>query len=467
MAHDVLIVDDEADIRAALSGILEDEGYTVRTAAGVVQAQSAMVSRRPSLVILDIWLDGSDRDGMAFLDQIVLEQPDVPVLMISGHGTIETAVASIKRGAWDFVEKPFRSDRLLLVVERAIESARLRREIQELRQRSGDDEELVGQSQAACQLRRAIERVAPTNSRVLITGPAGAGKEIVARRLHRLSRRAERPLVVINAAAMAPDRFEIELFGAERGVLGTNAPRTTGTLERAHGGTLLLDNVADMPLQTQGKILRALQDQTFYRMGGNTPVSVDVRVLATTNRDLTVEIERGRFREDLYYRLNVVPLRVPPLAERREDIAALTSYFIERAGSRHGLPTRAVAEEAMVTLQSADWQGNVRQLKNVVDWLLIMAPTGADGSITADMLPPEIAEGTPLKVGEGGGEEFLTMSLRDARLLFERHYLQAQLVRFGGNVSRTAGFVGMERSALHRKLKSLRVDDEAGETERD
>jgi two-component system, NtrC family, nitrogen regulation response regulator NtrX len=466
MAHDILIVDDEADIRSALSGILEDEGYSARTAGDAASAEVAIRSRQPSLVILDIWLEGSDRDGLALLDQIALEHPGVPVVMISGHGNIETAVSAIKRGAYDFIEKPFQTDRLLLIVRRAIEAAQLRRENQELRSRAGSDDELIGESHVINQVRQAIKRVAPTGSRVLITGPAGAGKEVVARQLHRLSLRAEGPFVVINAATMAPDRFEMELFGVERGVLGPDAPRTSGTFERAHDGTLFLDNVADMPLETQGKILRALQEQTFYRVGGNTPVQVDVRVIAAANRDLTAEIADGNFREDLYYRLNVVPLAVPSLAERREDIAFLTRHFVERAAGLHGLPPRSVSDDAMASLQAAEWPGNVRQLRNVVDWLLIMAPADDSGRITADMLPPEIASRAPVTVRHDGGAELMTMQLRKAREVFERQYLESQLVRFGGNISRTATFVGMERSALHRKLKSLGVGDDGRDGER-
>ncbi len=460
MAHDILIVDDEADIRTALGGLLDDEGFVTRGAADSTSALEALAARRPSLLILDIWLQGSEMDGLELLDVVVEEYPGLPVIMISGHGNIETAVSAIKKGAYDFIEKPFQVDRLLLVVERAIEAARLKREVAELRQRAGTEYELVGDSGELNQVRAAVKRVAPTGSRVLITGPAGSGKEVVARLLHRQSTRCEGPFVVINAATMAPDRMEMELFGVEQGALGPESPSTTGTFELAHGGTLFLDQVSDMPLETQGKILRVLQEQTFMRVGGSAPIEVDVRVVAASNRDLTAEITAGTFREDLYYRLNVVPLRVPALTERREDIPHLARYFLERAAESHGLPVREISEDAMAALRAADWPGNVRQLRNVMDWLLIMAPEDERGRITADMLPPEIAAGSPLPMRTEDDAELMTMPLREAREVFERQYLNAQLVRFGGNISRTATFVGMERSALHRKLKALGVGEE-------
>jgi two-component system nitrogen regulation response regulator NtrX len=460
MVRDIMIVDDEADIRAALSGLLEDEGYAARAAGDSAEAMEAISSRRPALLILDIWLQGSDMDGLELLDVVVRDYPGLPVVMISGHGNIETAVSAIKRGAYDFIEKPFQVDRLLLVVERAMEAARLKRENQELRQRAGAEHELIGDSSEVSQVRAAIKRVAPTGSRVLITGPAGAGKEVVARLLHRQSSRGEGPFIVINAATMAPERMEMELFGVEEGGQGPDSPRSIGTFEMAHGGTLFLDQVSDMPLETQGKILRVLQEQTFTRVGGNRPVEVDVRVIAASSRDLTAEIAAGSFREDLYYRLNVVPLRVPALGERREDIPLLARYFLKRAAENHGLPAREISEDAMAALRAAEWPGNVRQLRNIMDWLLIMAPDDEPGRITADMLPPEIASSSPVPVRVDHDTELMTMPLREAREVFERQYLNAQLMRFGGNISRTATFVGMERSALHRKLKALGVGEE-------
>jgi two-component system nitrogen regulation response regulator NtrX len=457
MAHDVLIVDDEADIRMLIAGILQDEGYQTREAGDSTTALARIRQRQPSLVVLDIWLQGSELDGMEILKIIRREAPSLPVLMISGHGNIETAVAAIKIGAYDFIEKPFKSDRLLLQVERAIEAARLRRDYEELKLRSGGDAELIGNSPAVNQLRHAIEKVAPTGSRVLISGPAGAGKEIAARLLHNRSRRAKGPFIAINCAVMRPERLEVELFGTEAGGEGPDSPRKIGTFEQAHSGTLFLDEVADMPLETQGKIVRVLQEQVFERVGGTNRVEVDVRVVASSNRDLAAEIAAGRFREDLFYRLSVVPIRVPPLRERREDIPLLVRHFMGNAAQSGGLTPREVGEDAMAALQGYEWPGNVRQLRNVIDWLLIMAPGEAKEPIRADMLPAEIGSIVPTVLKWEKGGEIMTLPLREAREVFEREYLIAQVTRFGGNISRTAAFIGMERSALHRKLKSLGV----------
>lgn len=455
MAHDILIVDDEADIRMQIAGLLEDEGYHTRSAGDGDGALEQIRSRQPSLVILDIWLQGSSMDGLEVLEVILRDHPLLPVVMISGHGNIETAVGAIKQGAYDFIEKPFKSDRLLLIVERAIESAKLRRENQELRLRVGSDGEMVGTSGALQIVRQAVDKVAPTGSRVLVTGPAGVGKEVVARLLHARSKRAAGPFVVVNCATMHPDRLEQELFGSDA---ESDGPRKIGVFEQAHGGTLLLDEVADMPLETQGKIVRVLQEQTFERVGGRTKVEVDVRVVASTNRDLVTEMQGGRFREDLYYRLNVVPIRVPPLRERRDDIPALSRHFMRRSAEVAGLNPREIGEDAMAALQAYEWPGNVRQLRNVVDWLLIMAPGDGRQPIRADMLPPEIGAITPAVLKWDKGGEIMALPLREAREVFEREYLLAQVNRFAGNISRTASFIGMERSALHRKLKSLGVN---------
>jgi two-component system nitrogen regulation response regulator NtrX len=455
MAHDILIVDDEADIRMLIAGVLKDEGYATREAADSGETAFALQARQPSLVILDIWLQGSALDGIAILKQLRAEMPSVPVLMISGHGTIETAVEAIKMGAYDLIEKPFKADRLLLMVARAIEAAQLRRENEELRLRAGGDVDLIGASSAVNQLRQQIDRVAPTGSRVLITGAPGAGKEVVGRLLHLHSRRSTGPFVAVNCATMRPDRLEIELFGSEAGNDG--APRKIGTFERAHSGTLFLDEVADMPLETQGKIVRVLQEQTFERVGGSSRVEVDVRVVASSNRELAGEIAGGRFREDLFYRLSVVPIRVPALRDRREDIPLLARHFMGRASDAGRLQPREFGEDAMAALQAYTWPGNVRQLRNVVDWLLIMAPGDLHEPVRADMLPNEITAIAPTVVKWDKASEIMTLPLRDAREVFEREYLLAQVTRFGGNISRTAAFVGMERSALHRKLKSLGV----------
>ncbi len=454
MAHDVLIVDDEADIRMLIGGILEDEGFTTRGEGDAMAALEAIRERRPSLCILDIWLQGSSIDGLQLLDLIVAEHPPVPVIMISGHGNIETAVGAIKRGAYDFIEKPFKADRLLLVAARAIEAARLRRENEELRSRVGDPAELIGTSASMLTVRTAIDRVAPTGSRVLVNGPAGVGKEVVTRLIHARSRRAEGPFVVMNCASMRPERVEMELFGTEGdGIAGPKA----GLFEQAHGGTLLLDEIADMPLETQGKIVRVLHEQNFERVGGRARVTVDVRVMSTSSRDLQAEIASGRFREDLFYRLNVVQIRVPPLKERREDIIDLARHFMVRGSVGASTPPRELGGDAIAALQAYDWPGNVRQLRNVVEWLQIMTPGDSFMTIRADMLPPEIGAIMPATLRGEHSAEIMALPLREARELFERQYLLAQVTRFSGNISRTANFVGMERSALHRKLKSLGV----------
>jgi two-component system, NtrC family, nitrogen regulation response regulator NtrX len=454
MASDILIVDDEADIRDLVAGILEDEGHGARTAKDSDEALAAVERRRPQLVFLDIWMQGSRLDGLQLLDVLKAEHPEVPVVMISGHGNIETAVAAIKRGAYDFIEKPFKADRLVLVAERALEASRLKREVNELRQISGTATRIVGRSSASNQLRQLIEKTAPTNSRIMIAGPSGAGKELAARMIHQLSARANGPFVVINAASITPENMEIELFGVEA---GEGRSRKVGALEEAHGGTLFIDEVADMPRETQGKILRVLVDQSFARVGGATKVHVDVRIISSTARDLALEVAEGRFREDLLHRLSVVPLRVPGLSERRDDIPELVDHFQGQIAQATGLPKRLVGDDAMAVLQSHEWPGNIRQLRNNVERLMILAGGDPDAVITADMLPPEIGALVPTRPNGQGGEQLMGLALREAREIFEREYLVAQINRFGGNISRTAEFVGMERSALHRKLKSLGV----------
>jgi two-component system nitrogen regulation response regulator NtrX len=457
LARDILIVDDEVDIQESLSGILADEGYAPRAVADSGAALAALDAHGPALVVLDIWLENSELDGLELLEQIRSRYPLLPVIMISGHGNIETAVNAIKQGAYDFIEKPFTADRLLLIVSRAIEAARLRRENEELRLRFGQESDLVGGTPAINTMRAAIEKVAPTGSRVLITGPAGSGKEVAARLLHNRSRRAHGPFVVMNAARMAPDTIELELFGAEAGATGPDSPRKVGIFEQAHQGTLFIDEAADMPMETQGRILRVLQEQTFTRLGGREQVRVDVRVISGSSRDLSDEIAEGRFREDLYHRLAVVPIRVPALSERREDIPVLARYFMDRMAQSTGLPARLIAEDAMAVLQAKDWPGNVRELRNMIERLLIMAPGGPETPIQAETMPPEIRTNGVSSLRQADNGEVMAMSLREAREVFEREYLMAQINRFGGNISRTASFVGMERSALHRKLKALGV----------
>jgi two-component system nitrogen regulation response regulator NtrX len=452
MPLDILVVDDERDIRELVAGVLEDEGYEARTAADSDAALEAIASRRPSLVLLDVWLHGSRLDGLDLLDEIKRRDPSLPVLVISGHGNLDTAVAAIRRGAADFIEKPFEAERLLLLVARATETERLRREVASLRAQAGREQDLTGSSGAINGVRATLKRVAGTGSRVLIMGAAGVGKEVAARLLHGWSQRVDAPFVIVSAALMSPERVEEELFGVEQ---GGDLVRP-GLLEQAHGGTLFLDEIADMPLATQARILRVLTDQSFSRVGGTRTVRVDVRVVSATSRDLMVEIAEGRFREDLYYRLNVVPVTIPPLADRREDIPALIEHFTAHYASERRVPTPTVAADAMVALQSYDWPGNVRQLRNVVERTIILAPGDRIGRIDVDLLPAEVLG----EAGDlGGGGAIMGAPLREARETFEREYLRVQIRRFSGNISRTASFIGMERSALHRKLKLLGITE--------
>ena len=463
MAIDILIVDDEADIRAAIAGILGDEGYQTRVAHDSDSALAAMAERRPSLVVLDVWLQGSRLDGIELLDEIKVRDPTLPVVVISGHGNIETAVAAIKRGAYDFIEKPFQSEQLLLVVRRATETERLKREYEALKERVGFETELTGSSPLINSVRATLKRVAATGSRVLITGPAGSGKEVAGRLLHQWSPRAGAPFVVVSAARMTPERVEEALFGVEE---GGHLVRS-GLFEQAHGGTMFLDDVADMPLPTQAKILRVLTEQVFQRVGGSRWVRVDVRVISATSRDLIAEIAARRFREDLYYRLNVVPVRLPALAERREDIAELVQFFLTRYAAERRVSPPKLTDDTIAALQTYDWPGNVRQLRNVVERTMILAPLDGKGSIDITMLPTEVtAEPERLLPGQAV-RSIMGTPLREAREAFEREYLRAQIRRFSGNISRTASFIGMERSALHRKLKALGLSDDQGDGDGD
>jgi two-component system nitrogen regulation response regulator NtrX len=449
MALDILIVDDERDIRELVSGVLSDEGYECRTAGDSTAALKAIDERRPSLVLLDVWLHGSPMDGLEVLDEIKKREPELPVVIFSGHGNIDTAVSAVSRGAMDFIEKPFEAERLLLLVERATETERLRRENTRLRRGFTASEEFTGNSSAINQARATLKRVANTGSRVLISGPAGAGKEVAARLLHSWSPRAEAAFVIVNSARITPERFEQELFGEE----ADGKLVRPGLLELADGGTLYLDEVADMPLSTQARILRVLTEQSFVRVGGNRQVGVDVRVVSSTSRDLAREMEEKRFREDLFYRLNVVPVTVPSLAERRDDVPALAEHFFTRYAAEQGIPAPEISEEAMAALQAYDWPGNVRQLRNVVERTVILTPRERLSTIEPDMLPSEVTGG---RLGGGGGiGALMGVPLREARESFEREYLSVQIRRFSGNISKTATFIGMERSALHRKLKLL------------
>ena len=456
MALDILIVDDERDIRELVAGVLSDEGYECRTAADSTSALQQVDEKRPSLVLLDVWLHGSQMDGLEVLDAIKLREPELPVIIFSGHGNIDTAVSAVSRGAMDFIEKPFEAERLLHLVERATETESLRRENTRLRERHSESGEFNGNSAVINNVRATLKRVAQTGSRVLITGPAGSGKEVAARLLHSWSTRADKPFVIVNSARITPERFEEELFGEE----ADGKLVRPGLLETADGGTLYLDEVADMPLSTQARILRVLTEQSFVRVGGTRQIGVDVRVVSSTARDLAGEMEAKNFREDLFYRLNVVPVEIPSLAERRDDIPALAEYFFARYATEQGLRPPTISEEAMAALQAYDWPGNVRQLRNVVERAIILTPRDKLETVEAEMLSEEIAGGK--SSGSTGMAALMGAPLREARENFEREYLAIQIRRFSGNISKTASFIGMERSALHRKLKLLGMVERKG-----
>lgn len=447
---DILIVDDERDIRELISDILEDEGFATRLAGNSDDAMAAVNTEPPALMILDIWLKDSKMDGIDILKTVKRDNPDVPVVIISGHGNVEIAVAAIKQGAYDFIEKPFNIDQLMVVIRRAMETSLLRRENLTLKRKDTSNTEMIGNSGAFRTLVSQLDKVTKSNGRVMLTGPAGAGKEVAARYIHTNSNRASAPFITVNCAGVAPDRMEEVLFGRETPERGVEP----GLLEQGHGGVVYFDEVADMPLGTQSKILRVLVDQQFTRVGGNDKVRVDLRVISSTNKDLLVEIAADTFREELYHRLNVVPIAVPSLAERREDIPLLAAHFIDEFHSTQGLPHREITDDAQALMQTMVWPGNVRQLKNLVERVLILGEGTAP--IEARELPGEEdhseEEGRVVLSGA-----MASLPLREAREAFEREYLLTQINRFGGNISRTANFVGMERSALHRKLKSLGV----------
>jgi two-component system nitrogen regulation response regulator NtrX len=457
MALDILIVDDERDIRELVAGVLSDEGYDCRTAGDSTAALAAVDARRPSLVLLDVWLHGSAMDGLEVLDEIKKREPELPVIIFSGHGNIDTAVSAVSRGAMDFIEKPFEAEKLLLLVQRATETERLRRENVRLREGFARGEEFTGNSAVINAVRATLKRVAGTGSRVMIAGPGGSGKEVAARLLHSWSARADHAFVIVNSARITPERFEQELFGEE----ADGKLVRPGLLELADGGTLYLDEVADMPLSTQARILRVLTEQSFVRVGGNRQIAVDVRVVSSSSRDLAQEIADKAFREDLFYRLNVVPVSIPSLAERRDDIPALSEHFFTRYAAEQGIAAPDISEEAIAALQAYDWPGNVRQLRNVVERTIILTPRERLVTIEADMLPNEVTGG---RLGGGGGfSAMMGAPLREARESFEREYLSIQIRRFSGNISKTASFIGMERSALHRKLKLLGMGDRRDE----
>ncbi len=457
MALDILIVDDERDIRELVAGVLSDEGYECRTAGDSTSALAAVDERRPSLVLLDVWLHGSPMDGLEVLDEIKKREPELPVIIFSGHGNIDTAVSAVGRGAVDFIEKPFEAEKLLLLVQRATETERLRRENTRLREGIARGEEFTGNSVAINAVRATLKRVATTGSRVMISGPGGSGKEVAARLLHAWSNRADHAFVIVNSARITPERFEQELFGEE----ADGKLVRPGLLELADGGTLYLDEVADMPLSTQARILRVLTEQSFVRVGGNRQIAVDVRVVSSSSRDLTSEMEQKNFREDLFYRLNVVPVAIPSLAERRDDIPALADHFFTRYAAEQGIPPPEISADAIAALQAYDWPGNVRQLRNVVERTVILTPRDRLTTVEADMLPSEVTGGR--LSGGTGISAMMGVPLREARESFEREYLTIQIRRFSGNISKTASFIGMERSALHRKLKLLGMGERRDE----
>lgn len=454
MAVDLLIIDDEEDIRELIGGILEDEGYEARLAGNSDAALAAIAERRPAMVILDIWLQGSRLDGLDLLIEIKKVHTDLPVVIISGHGNIETAVSAIKRGAYEYIEKPFKADRLIHVVGRALENSRLKRENEQLRNQSGESSDIIGSSNVVRDLTLELKRAAPSNGRIMLLGPMGSGKELAARSIHSWSTRAEAPFVVLPAATMLPERMEEELFGVED---EDGNPTRVGRLEAAHGGTLYLDEVADMPIETQGKVLRVLVDQTFNRVGGAKQVKVDVRIVSSSSKDLNALVQAEAFREDLLHRLAVVPIHLPSLHEHREDIPELVQHFCSLYSTQSGKPLRTFADDALAVIQTMDWNGNVRQLKNSVERLLIMSGGDADQPISADLLPSDLTGAAGGTGSANGIENLMSLPLKEARDTFETEYIRAQLSRFGGNISKTATFVGMERSALHRKMRALDI----------
>ena len=450
---DILIVDDERDIRELISDILEDEGFATRRAANSDDAMAEVNANPPALMILDIWLKDSKMDGIDILMTVKRSNPDIPIVIISGHGNVEIAVAAIKQGAYDFIEKPFNIDKLMVVISRAMEASKLRRENQALRKRDATSAQMLGDSHAFRTMCAQLEKVTNSNARIMFTGPAGCGKEAAARFVHENSDRASGPFVCVSAAMIEPERMEDVLFGresAERGV-------EQGLLEQAHGGVVYLDEVADMPMGTQSKILRVLVEQQFTRVGGSDKVRVDLRVMSATTQDLAERVREGLFRQELFDRLSVVPIAVPGLEERREDIPLLADHFLDDLHRTQGLAKRALSEPARAHLQTMRWPGNIRQLRNMIERVMILGEAGRPIEIRDLQTDPapgaEVEEAQVVLSGT-----LTTLPLREARELFEREYLLSQIKRFGGNISRTATFVGMERSALHRKLKSLGVN---------
>jgi two-component system nitrogen regulation response regulator NtrX len=461
MTYNVLVIDDEADIRNLICDVLQDEEYETRVASGDLEALSKLDDKVPTVVILDIWLQGSELDGLGILEIIKKKYPYLPVVMISGHGNIETAVNALKMGAYDYIEKPFTEDKLLVTIKRACEFAKLQKENAELRMYNSEANRLIGNSNAINQLKQMILKIAPTASRVLITGPNGSGKKLVAKLLHEKSKRKNQPFIVFNAAGMSEEKAQLELFGEESKDV-FSSPRKVGVLELANMGTLFLDEVSDLPINVQSKILNFLQNHSFARNGGKNMVKLDVRIVSSTSKDLKQEIAKGKFREDLFYRLNVIQLPVPALNERKEDIPTLSEFFLHYFHEFVGFPVRQLSTDAVIALQNYSWPGNVRQLRNVIEWMLIMTSSNHDSKIiNASALPPEITSNTvaieTIQKTENNNLDTIDLPLREAREVFEKQYLSAQLIRFDHNITKMALAIGMERSALHRKLKTLEI----------
>lgn len=458
MALDILIIDDEDDIRDLIAGILEDEGYETRQAHDADSGLNEIARRRPSLVFLDIWMQGSRLDGLQLLDVFQTQHPDMPVVMISGHGNVETAVSAIRRGAYDYIEKPFKIDRLLLITQRAMEATRLKSEVADLRERSTTSTvDMVGTSAALQHVKGLIDKSASTNSRIFVSGSSGTGKGLCARLIHQRSPRSDAPFVEINCSLYSPDEVQVVLFGRETREKTGTLRTEVGALERAHGGTLYLSEVAALPAPAQQALLRTLVENRFNRVGGNVTVPIDVRIISSSSQNVAQLIEEGQFRSDLFHRLSIVPVHMSPLRERREDVPPLVEVFLEQISRMHNLRSLTIGEDAMAVLQAQDWPGNARQLRNSIERLLILVKDQApeNGVITAAMLPSDIGEVLPTVGDTDASAHLMSLPLRDAREVFERQYLLAQIERFGGNISKTAEFVGMERSALHRKIKSL------------
>ena len=460
MSLDILVVDDEADIRDLVSEVLRSEGFNARGAANSTQVFDAIAEKTPSAIILDIWLQGSDLDGLGILEIVKKRYPLMPVVVISGHGTIETAVSAIKIGAYDYIEKPFTHEKLLIVLKRAVENSRLRRENIDLKSKVIDRSELVGNSQTIVKLKAEIEKVAPTSGRVMLSGAAGTGKELIARLIHKKSKRANAPFIVFTPTGMNLDRIRQELFGEpERKDTNGGFIKRTSVLEAANNGTLYIDEVADLPLPVQQQLLKFVQDQSFERPGTGKITKLDVRIISATSHDLQQDIALGKFRQDLFYRMNVVPMKIPTLSERKEDVGQLVQFFVKQLAKFAGLKEREFCEDALAALQAYNWPGNIRQLRNVIEWTLIMNPiqVGESTMIKSDMLPPEILNSSVSIYKPESNTDMMSMPLREAREVFERQYLSAQMSRFNNNISKTSSFVGMERSALHRKLKLLNI----------